>query len=37
MRCADREVGHILAAAERVVNSPDALADEAEAMLRVLA
>src|SRR4051794_13585517 len=34
MGCADREVGRLLAAAERVVSSPDALADPAEMMLQ---
>jgi hypothetical protein len=34
MPCADREVGRLLAAGERAVNSPDALADEAEIMIR---
>ena len=34
MACADREVGRLLAAGERSVASPDALADEAEIMLR---
>ena len=33
-QCGDAEVWRILAAADRVVNSPDALTDEAEAMLR---
>ena len=37
MRCADREAWRLLVAAERVVNSPDALADQAEVMLRGLA
>lgn len=32
--CADREVWRLLAAGERVVNSPDALADPAEMMLQ---
>ena len=31
--CADREVGRIVAAAERVTQSADALGDEAELML----
>jgi hypothetical protein len=34
MPCADREVWRLLAAAERVVASPNALADPAELMLR---
>src|SRR3954454_16206075 len=34
MACADREVGRLLAGGRRAVESPDALADPAEAMLR---
>ena len=34
MACFEREAWRILAAAERVVNSPDALADPAELMVR---
>ena len=34
MACADREVGRLFAAARRAVESPDALADPAEVMLR---
>ena len=34
MRCADAEVDRIWRAAERVTSSPDAMADEAELMLR---
>ena len=34
MPCVDREVGRIWASAERAVESPDALTDPAEVMLR---
>ena len=34
MPCADREVWRLIAAAERVVNSPDVLADPAELTIR---
>lgn len=34
MPCADREVWRLMTAGDRAVNSPDALADEAEVMIR---